>query len=154
MEEQPTLSSVLDRPPDQRCREYRYRFGQSLVFGLPVIALQLWGRALGGPEAGRWVGIMQALLSGWVCYVAATPMIVEGLIRMSLRRRVTADLMMGLIAAAAYVYSLVSVLHVVIGGKLWYEPLCFWITVSVLGLWNAWGYLRLTRRVGKTAKPA
>ena len=47
------VSDLLDRPPEQRLREYKYRFSQSIVFGLPVIALQLWGRALGTTDVLR-----------------------------------------------------------------------------------------------------
>src|SRR5687768_5282994 len=74
------LHQLLARPVSERAREYRYRFGQAVVFGLPVVALELWGRGLGGREAGRWVGVLQALLSGWVVYVAATGMLFEGLL--------------------------------------------------------------------------
>lgn len=99
------LEDLLNRPPAERRREYKYRFAQSTVFGLPVIALRLFGPLLGGPEAGRWIGLMSALLAGWVAYVGAVPMLVEAL----LRRRITAD---GLAAAAVvggYVAGLVAV---------------------------------------------
>src|SRR4051812_47121983 len=72
------LGDLLRRPASERAREYRYRFGQSLVFGLPVVILQLWGLGLGGPEAAKWVGVFQALLAGWVIYVAAAGMFFEG----------------------------------------------------------------------------
>src|SRR5439155_14755490 len=71
---------LLARPDEQRFREYKYRCAQAIIFGIPVIALQLFGRSLGGPEAPRWIAILQALLSGWVVYVAAAGMIFEGLI--------------------------------------------------------------------------
>ena len=65
------LTALLARDDDQRLREYKYRFSQAAVFGLPVLALQGWGRSLGGPESERWVGVLQALLAGWVVYVGA-----------------------------------------------------------------------------------
>ena len=58
------LHSVIDRPQAQRLQEFRYRFGQSVVFGLPVLALQWFGRSLGGAESERWVALLQALLAG------------------------------------------------------------------------------------------
>jgi hypothetical protein len=89
-----TLVDLLNRPATERRREYKYRFAQSTVFGLPVLALRLFGPTLGGPEALRWIGLMSALLAGWVVYVGALPMLVEAI----LRRRPTLD---GVAAAAA-----------------------------------------------------
>src|SRR5262249_32594294 len=82
-----SIDSILHRPVSERVREYKYRFAQSLVFGLPVLALSLFGPALGGPEAGRWIGLLQSLLAGWVMYVGVTGMLVEAL----MRRRLTLD---------------------------------------------------------------
>ena len=83
------VQSILDRPRAERVREYRYRFAQSVVFGLPVAALELYGGSLGGPEAWRWVRFFQGLLAGWVIYVGAAGMLFEGLLL--LRTRVTPD---------------------------------------------------------------
>src|SRR5207247_2497394 len=63
------LAVLLARPLEQRKREQQYRFAQSVVFGLPVIALQLWGHKLGPIDAQRWASVMQLLLAGWVMYV-------------------------------------------------------------------------------------
>src|SRR5687768_11480461 len=89
----PALPSheALDRPPHQRLLEHRYRFGQAMVFGLPVWGLQLYGRSLGGPEADRWVAVLQALLAGWVVYVAAAGMMFEGIVQVG-RRKLDTDL--------------------------------------------------------------
>jgi hypothetical protein len=92
---------ILNRPASQRLREYKYRFAQSLVFGLPVLALSFFGPALGGPEGGRWIGLLQALLAGWVMYVGASGMLVEAL----MRRRLTLD---GLVAAVAIGFYLLA----------------------------------------------
>ena len=81
------LAAILNRPASERLREYKYRFAQSTVFGLPVIALHYLGPTLGGPEAGRWSGLFQLLLTGWVMYVGVVGMLIEGI----LRRRLTAD---------------------------------------------------------------
>jgi hypothetical protein len=138
------LADLLARPDDQRLREYKYRFSQAVVFGLPVLALELWGRALGGPESDRWVGILQALLAGWVVYVGAMGMLFEGLIL--LPRRVMPDLFPALLAAAAYLFSLISVLHVIVTGQLWYRPLLFHVSVMVVGLWTGIQWYRWSRR--------
>ena len=135
------LTALLARPDDQRLREYKYRFSQAVVFGLPVLALQIWGRALGGPEADRWAGILQALLAGWVVYVGAAGMVFEGLIL--LPRRVIADLIPALLA---YVFSLASVLHVLFTGHLWYRPLLFHVCVIIVAVWTGWQWYRWSHR--------
>src|SRR4051812_19839838 len=101
------LEATLNRSDAERLREYRYRFAQSTVFGLPVIALSLFGPALGGPEAGRWIGLLQVLLAGWVTYVGVAAMLVEGI----MRGRITADALAASIAMAAYLVGLVLVLR-------------------------------------------
>jgi cation transport ATPase len=142
----PRLEQLLARPDDQRLREYKYRFSQAVVFGLPVIALQLWGRALGGAESERWVGILQALLAGWVVYVGAAGMLFEGLIL--LPRRVMPDLIPALMAVAAYLYSLTSVVRVLFTGSLWYRPLLFHVAAIVVALWAGGQWYRWSRRRG------
>ena len=138
------LTALLARPDDQRLREYKYRFSQAVVFGLPVLALQIWGRALGGPEADRWAGTLQALLAGWVVYVGAAGMVFEGVILLS--RRVTADLIPALLAVSAYLFSLISVLHVLFTGHLWYRPLLFHVSVIVIAAWTGWQWYRWSHR--------
>ena len=138
------LSELLARPKDQRLREYKYRFSQAVVFGLPVVALQIWGRALGGPEADRWVGILQALLAGWVVYVGAAGMLFEGLILLS--RRALPDLIIAMVAVVAYLFSVVSVVHVFFTGRLWYRPLLFHVSVIVIAGWTGWQWYRWSRR--------
>ncbi len=137
------LFVLLNRPDDQRLREYKYRFSQAAVFGLPVLALQAWGHALGGDEAERWVGVLQALLAGWVVYVGAAGMLFEGLI--VLPRRVMADLITALAAVLAYVFSLVSVVHVLFTGQLWYRPLLFHVSVMVVAAWTGFQWWRWSR---------
>ena len=72
---------LLNRPVAERLREYKYRFAQSTVFGLPVLALHFIGPQLGGSEAPRWIGLLEILLAGWVVYVGILAMIVEAIIR-------------------------------------------------------------------------
>src|SRR5688572_15852315 len=142
---QSAIGNLLSRPDDQRLREYKYRFSQAAVFGLPVIALQWWGHALGGAEAERWVGILQALLAGWVVYVGATGMLFEGLI--VLPRRVMPDLLPALLAVATYLFSVISVLHVLLDGRLWYRPLLFHASVLIIGAWTGVQWFRWSRRL-------
>jgi cation transport ATPase len=97
----PTFADLLNRPDDHRRREYQYRFAQAAVFGLPVLALQFYGRSLGGPESDRWVAVLQALLAGWVVYVGAAGMLFEGLVWLT-RRRLTVDLIPAFAAVVLY----------------------------------------------------
>lgn len=99
------LDTLLDRPADQRRREYQYRFAQSAVFGLPVLALQWFGPSLGGPEADRWVALLQALLAGWVLYVGVAGMLFESVLRLG-RRQFSADLLPSVAAVALFAIGL------------------------------------------------
>src|SRR5688572_9615705 len=83
------LLGVLQRSNSERLREYKYRFAQTMVFGLPVIALAVWGRVLGPTDHQRWSSLFQALLTGWILYVN-----LGLLIEPAMRRRLSADLLM------------------------------------------------------------
>jgi hypothetical protein len=135
------FTALLLRPADQRRREYQYRFGQSVVFGLPVLGLQWFGRSLGGPESDRWVAILQALLAGWVAYVAAAGMLFEGLVWLR-RRRVTADLFPSAVAAGFYLASLIRLIAYALRGAAgdFPRPWFHWV-VGLLIAWTAvrWG---------------
>jgi hypothetical protein len=135
------LSELLSRPLDQRVREYRYRFGQSIVFGLPVIALHFWGSSLGPVDSQRWSSLLQVLLCGWVVYVNLG-MLFEGLIDHRLRFR--GDFIVACIAVVLYLASLISALHGIIASRLWY-PLTFHICIIILAIWSLWRWLRLSR---------
>ena len=127
------LDDLLSRPLDQRIREYKYRLAQTLIFGLPVIGLQYFGRRLGGAEAERWVGVLQAVLTGWIVYVGAAGMLFEGIILLWLRRP-TVELLVATMAVAMFLYSAASVTGVIIRGELWYRPLVFhWVVIVVAG---------------------
>ena len=141
------IQNLLTRPLDQRRREYKYRFAQGVVFGLPVLALQRWGTSLGPADAGRWVPILQALLAGWVLYVNLG-MFVEGLL-LSRRGKLTADLLISALAAAMYGFSLVSALHIVVSGWPWYRPMMFHATVLLLIAWGGirWAQMSLQKKI-------
>ncbi len=138
-----SLRALLERPLEVRVREHQYRFAQSIVFGLPVVALQLWGRALGGEESGRWVGGMQALLAGWIMYVGAAGMVFEGCIELT-RRRITGDFLAGCAACSLYVWSV----------KAWIMPpveqggasgMMFHLVVLIVMVWTGWRWTRMRR---------
>lgn len=130
------LDDLLTRPLDQRIREYRYRLAQTLIFGLPVIGLQYFGHSLGGAEAERWVGILQAILTGWILYVAAAGMAFEGLILL-LRRRPMLDLLIASVAIGLYLASLASLVVLLTAGAPWFRPFVFHWGVITLAGWCA-----------------
>jgi hypothetical protein len=104
------IQNLLDRPAEQRIREYKYRFAQSTVFGLPVIGLQYFGLRLGGPEAAVWTGLFQAALAGWVLYIGAAGMLFEGLVR----RRLSGDLFIAGAASVLYLFSAAGVVRLIL----------------------------------------
>ena len=135
-------ADLLARPDEQRLREYKYRFSQSVVFGLPVVALQYFGHRLGPVDSDRWVSLLQALLAGWVVYVNLG-MLAEGILL--LRQRVTADLCVAAAALILYVVSLVSALRGIVTAHVWY-PLAFHACVLVLAAWTGTRWWQLGRR--------
>ena len=128
------LEHLLARPIDQRLREYKYRCAQSLVFGLPVVALQYFGTSLGGPEAPRFVATLQMLLAGWVMYVGAAGMLVEGAILLE-KRQLHRDLIVAVVAIGLYFYSLLQTVHIVFTGRG--EPPIFHVPVVLVAIWTA-----------------
>jgi hypothetical protein len=141
------LDSLLHRPFEQRVREYRYRFAQSMVFGLPVIALELWGRALGGAEAERWVMFIQLLLAGWVMYVGATGMLSENVLLLG--RRCSADLPVAAAALAIFLAGAISFAAVIASGHALLGRGWFAGAVALVAVWTglrwAWGAARQRR---------
>jgi len=125
----------------ERLREYKYRFSQSIVFGLPVIALQLYGRALGPTDSERWVSLLQALLAGWVLYVNLG-MLFDGILRLP-ARRITGDFVIAATALLLYVYSLISAAHGIVTTRLLFRPLLFHVCVIALAAWSGWRWWRM-----------
>lgn len=151
-----TLHNILNRSNDQRRREHQYRFGQTVVFGLPVLGLEWFGRKLGGGEAGRWVGFLQALLAGWVVYVAGVGMLVEGAMRLSLPKELTAkrghrvwpDSLIACLAAALYLWSLGRLAFSVVLSRQQATPsLYFHWAVLLLGMWTGMQWFSLAKRM-------
>src|SRR5688572_30779422 len=140
---QSTVDNLLARPSEQRLREYKYRFAQSIVFGVPVVALQVYGRALGPTDSERWVSLLQALLAGWVLYVNLG-MLFEGILLLP-ARRVTGDFVVSIVAVALYAYSLLSAAHGVVTGRLLFRPLLFHVVVIALAAWTGWRWWQMAR---------
>ena len=148
-DEPPSLTSVeqvLARPPGERVREFKYRFAQSLVFGLPVLALHWLGPALGGAEAPRWTGLFQTLLAGWVMYVAAVGMIFEGALLLVRRKVVTPDSVVAAIALAIYGVGVVAWAMLLIPGVTSRLPMPFHYSVMLLTAWCGGRWTWLSRR--------
>jgi len=132
---------------EERTRQYKYRFSQSVVFGLPVLALQYWGDALGPADWQRWASLLQALLCGWVVYVNLG-MLFDGLVWLFVprHRKIHADLLVSLAAVALYAYSMLSALPGIFFENLPY-PLRFDWCVMILAAWTGLRWWRLGRRL-------
>ena len=138
----PSVEQLLARPPAERAREFKYRFAQSLVFGLPVAALHWLGPMLGGAEAPKWTGLFQTLLAGWVMYVAAAGMIFEGALLL-VRGRLTLDFVVAMVAAIAYLLGAAGWLSLLISGATSRTPVPFHFSVTLLAAWCGvrWAWL-------------
>ena len=141
------MVNLLARPDEQRRREYKYRFSQSVIFGLPVVALQLYGTRLGPADADRWVSLLQALLAGWIVYVNLG-MLAEGALLIA--RGLGADLLITAAALALYGYSLISAAIGIVTGRLWYRPLMFWACAVLLAAWTGLRWWQWARRIRAT----
>lgn len=153
----PPAASMLDRSDSERLREFKYRFGQSVVFGLPVLALELAGRSLGGPEADRWVSLFQALLSGWVVYVAATGMAIEGAFAVLARRRPSPWLLSDLVVSCAsvllYLVSALRLVPLLAGRRIaqgW--PSLFAAVVVLLSTWSCLRWWVIKNSAGRPGR--
>jgi cation transport ATPase len=151
---------VLTRPLEQRTREHKYRFAQTVVFGFPVIGLQYFGERLGGSESARAVAIIQFVLSGWILAIGATGMLSEGVMLLIARRRISGDFLVGACAVILFAFSCIS------SAALFFRtsagPRLFHVVVIVLAVWSAiqWSRSQLalilvrstTRESGSAAK--
>ena len=152
-----SVPSLLDRTESERLLEFKYRFGQSAVFGLPVVALELAGRSLGGAEADRWVTLFQALLAGWVVYVAATGMAIEGVVLVLARRRssawLLADLFVACVSVLLYVVSVLRLLPLLAGRSIagrW--PTLFAAVMVLLAAWSCLRWWAIKNSAGKPGR--
>jgi cation transport ATPase len=153
----PASAGVVERPAAQRLLEFRYRFGQSVVFGLPVVALQWFGRSLGGAESERWVALLQALLAGWVVYVAATGMLAEtimlGLWQSHVSVGAACDGLVATAAMGAYLFSLPRVVALIVprAASHWPWTTGFHWVVIALGIWTGLRWRQLVGRARLSA---
>ena len=103
---------------------------------------------MGGPESPRWIAVLQALLSGWILYVAAAGMVVEAILLPTLNR--VPDAIVGSVAICLYLFSLVCVVPIFITGRMLGGPILFHCAVLLLGGWTALRWWQLSRecRIG------
>ena len=136
-----TITSILNRPLSERLREYKYRFAQSTVFGLPVIALHYLGPSLGGAEAARWAGLFQLLLAGWVMYVGVVGMLVEAM----MRKRATADGVAAAVLVVIYLIAAGDWVRSVAGHRpVASFPIFHWSVAGAI-LWAGWRMVQKSR---------
>jgi cation transport ATPase len=147
LEEQSAVPSPPNRAQSEQARAHKYRFAQSLIFGLPVLALELFGEKLGGAESARWVMLFQALLAAWVMFVGAVPMIMENILAKAERRNQDIKLSSsasGLWAVAIYFVGIFSWVLVLRGGRR--IPYTFAISVAIVIISSGVQWLRLSRQ--------
>ena len=124
---------LLNRPVAERIREYKYRFAQSAVFGMPVLALHFIGPQLGGPEAPRWIGLLEMLLAGWVVYVGVLAMVVEAM----MRKKISLDSIIASLALLSYLIAAISFLRAMILAQgfhlYWGFPAAVLISIALNG---------------------
>jgi cation transport ATPase len=140
------VTALLSRPIGERQREFRYRFAQAVIFGLPVIALQYFGNSLGGEDSPRWVGLLQGLLTGWVCYVGAAGVLFEGGVVLARMRRLTID---ALVAAGVFLIFLWSVLAWItwlVPHAPRHVPMRYHWCVAILVVWSGVRWMMFARR--------
>ena len=142
--DQASLAHLLARPLDQRVREYKFRFAQSLVFGIPVVFLHYFGHLLGGPEARLWSALLQVPLAGWVMYTGAAGMLIEGLLLA--RRRITIDLLIAGASIAAYIYSAVATIAWLFTRRPGAPLLLFHASVILIICWTAAQWWRMSKQ--------
>jgi len=115
------------------------------VFGLPVLALQYFGPSLGGAESERWIGVLQAILTGWVTYVGAAGMLSEGLVLLASRGKFMFETVLSLVAVGLYLFSAISVLGVILHGAIFYRPLLFHVVILLIATWTGFRWWRMSR---------
>ena len=139
-----SIPSILNRPLSERIREHKYRFAQCLIFGLPVLALHFFGAKLGGPEAGRWTGLLAALLAGWCLYVGAVPLLSEGMMLLA-QRQFKMQLLIGCGAMGFYIVGVVGWIMALRGGPAPFAA-AFAYAVVLLVVWSGVNWLLLRNR--------
>jgi hypothetical protein len=144
------IAELLHRPPEQRAKEFRYRCAQTFVFGIPVLALQWIGPKLGGAESSRWIALLQALLAGWIVYIAAAGMLFEGIVAFSVRT--FPDLLVSAFAISVYLYSVACAIAILLPHQTVLGIPRFHWCVLVLMAWTSfrWRQLSVHSRTAKS----
>ena len=137
-------TDLLNRPPSERIREYKYRFAQSTVFGLPVLVLHFYGPSLGGNESSRWIGFLQILLAGWIVYVGILAMVVEAI----MRKRITVDSIFAGVALAGYGLAGIAFISLLVTFRPIHLMWGFPMAVLIAMLWNGIRWKWMVRRFG------
>lgn len=109
---------------EQITREYRARFAQSLVFGLPALVVHYLGPMLasgGGQSAASMAmpWLLEGALVGWAIWVAALPIIWQGGCA-AIHFRATADLFTAALIALAYLPSLAGTASLLFTSSPWF----------------------------------
>jgi len=113
---------------EQMVREYRARFSQALVFGLPALALHYLGPMLtggggasntsgGGGMAYPW--LLEMVLVGWSLWVAGLPILWQGFASL-IHLRATADLLTTMIVMLSFIPSAVGVVSLLFTSVPWF----------------------------------
>jgi len=119
---------IPDNDPEalenQTRREYRARFAQALVFGLPALALHYAGPLLAGGAASEPAGLFypwlfEALLVGWACLVGGWPILWQGALAL-VHLRPTGDLVTALVLLLTWLASAAGVLGLALGLAPWF----------------------------------
>jgi len=95
------------------------------------------------------VGMLQALLAGWVMYVAVAGLAFEGFLLLA-RGRITAGFVISLTTLGLYLWSIISVLHILWTGALWWKPLLFHVCIFIVIGWSAIGWRRLSHQLNRS----
>jgi hypothetical protein len=98
---------------------------------------------LGGAESSRWIALLQALLAGWIIYIAATGPLFEGLVAFS--SRTFPDLLVSVLAIVLYLYSVACAIAILIPHHTVGAPRFHW-TVLLLMPWTALRWCQLAAR--------
>jgi len=114
----------LEALRDRLAREYKARLAQAIMFGLPAIVLHYVGPLLspgGGQSAAglRFPWLFEMLLVGWMCYVAAWPIIWQGVASL-IHLRATSDLLTTCIIFASFAPSAIGALSMLFTNEPWF----------------------------------